>query len=124
VSREGAVLAVTRVTDEGIPIVEVQIDPDGGDNGTPDHYADPGEDSPPLPGFDYAQTCDAPGTGDENCVGYIDTKNAGVAAPGEKRIYSRKAADGTVACEVWLKGDATLIMKNAGGTFTLDPSGT
>jgi hypothetical protein len=91
----------------------------GGPNDlTADHFADSGDDCPPLAG-DFVALDDGPGTGTKQATGYHDPSatTARQAAPGEKRIYSR-AAPGTLAATVWLKADGTVLVKNhlaAGG---------
>jgi len=65
-----------------------------------EHFANSGDDSPPLKG-DFAALDDAPGKGSQRTTGYVDSKNAGKALPGEKRIYARDA-DGVVVAELWM----------------------
>ena len=106
VSRVAQVLDATRVNDEDGHGLDVKCDPGGGNNITAPHFADAGDDSPPLPG-DFAALADSSGSGAEHVTGYADTKNAGRAAKGEKRIYARNPS-GAVVAEVWLKGDGTV----------------
>lgn len=105
-SRIAEVLDSTRVNDEGGHGLDVKCDPGGGDNVTAPHFADAGDDGRPLPG-DFAALEDSSGSGAEQVTGYADTKNAGRAAKGEKRIYARNPS-GEVVAEVWLKGDGTV----------------
>lgn len=103
---------------------EVKVDPE--DPSTPEHYADPGDDSPPLPG-DFAAVEDSTGAGVEQAVGYWDPNAANKkSAPGEKRIYSRSPS-GVLVAEVWLRGDGTLVFKSvaatSGGEISMAPSG-
>src|SRR5688500_13212181 len=93
----------------------------GGDALTAPHFANAGDDSPPLPG-DYAVLVDASGAGAMNAVGYADVRNVGEAEPGEKRIYARDA-DGAPAVSLWLKGDGTLVITNGSGTFEMAEDG-
>jgi hypothetical protein len=86
----------------------------GGDNRVWDHYADAGEDSVPLPD-DYVQSVSTEGSGRASAVGYIDPKNEGKAAAGEKRIYARDAETGETVAEIWLKADGSIEMSASGG---------
>jgi hypothetical protein len=81
----------------------------------------PGVDALPLPG-DTVALEDSSGTGCEQATGYADTRNAGKAAPGEVRLYSRDAS-GAVMGDVWLKGDGSIVATNAGGSLTLSAVG-
>jgi hypothetical protein len=108
VSRVAEVLDSTRVNDEGAHGLDVKCDPGGGDNVTAFHFADAGDDGRPLPG-DFVALEDSSGSGAEQATGYADTKNAGKALPGEKRIYSRDA-EGAIVAEVWLQGDGKIEM--------------
>lgn len=120
--RVALVLTSDRTDDETGHGVDVKVDPGGGDTTYVDHFADVGDDSQPLPG-DYAALNDTSGTGGEQASGYADTRNAGKALPGEKRIYARKP-DGSVACDVWLKGDETIaITFGGGGAITCKENG-
>lgn len=83
---------------------DVAADPGFGDNVTAQHSGPPGEDSHPLAG-DQAIIVQADGAGRFVAVGYIDPLNQPLAAPGEKRLYSRDG-DGATAAIVWLKSDA------------------
>lgn len=112
-SRIAQVKAFERVSDENGEGADVTVDAGDGDPATVPHFADPGDDSQPLPGDDAALE-DSGGSGGEQAVGYADTRNAGLAAPGEKRIYSRSAA-GAVMAWVWLHADGSVIVENAAG---------
>lgn len=100
---------------------ETKVDRGAGDNVTARHFADPGDDSHPLPG-DWCALSGAAGSGRQSAVGYYDAKNASKATAGEKRIYSRNA-EGALAAEVWLKNDKTVIISNGAGLFTMEPGG-
>jgi hypothetical protein len=121
-SRTAQVVSSTRVSDVDGHGLDVTVDPGGGDATTVSHYASSGDDAPAL-ASDFCALTDASGTGAENVVGYADVKNAGKAAPGEKRIYARKP-DGSVTCDIWLKGDETIVMTfGAGGSFECKANG-
>ncbi|HKY40776.1 MAG TPA: hypothetical protein VJN18_32800 [Polyangiaceae bacterium] len=92
-----------KVTEDGTPITEVQVDAGAGDIEMVELDQPPGVDSLPLPG-DSALLQDAPGTGLHAAIGFGDPKNQGKAAEGEHRIYSR-TVDGQLVCDVWLKRD-------------------
>lgn len=118
------VVKATRTTDEGAHVVDVEADPGGGNNATLDHFTPPGIDALPLPG-DAAAIGDGAGTGVEQTTGYNDPKNEGKARPGEIRVYARREADGSVVCDVWLKGDGSIRGENeAGGYFELKADGS
>lgn len=120
-SRVVEVLDSTRVNDEGGHGLDVKCDPGGGANVTAPHFADAGDDGRPLPG-DFAALEDSSGSGAEHATGYADVRNAGKAAPGEKRIYARDP-QATPVCEVWLKGNGTIVITNDQGSFEMAPNG-
>lgn len=110
------------VGENGEPTVTIKVDPVGGANGTLDHFSAPGDDALPLPG-DIVAVSDGAGTGNEQTTGCHDTKNAGKALPGEKRMYARDST-GKVICEVWLKGSGSIRAENqAGGYIELKDDG-
>jgi hypothetical protein len=119
-SRVAIVLSFERVVDDGGQGVDVKVDP-GGDSITVPHFADPGDDSCPLPG-DTAALGESSGAGAEHATGYADTRNAGKALAGEKRLYAR-AADGTVKVELWLKRDGSIVISNGQGSFAMETGG-
>lgn len=102
-------------------ITEVSADLGGNNIVTAEHVSSPGDDSQPLP-TDYVALSAAAGTGRKTAVGYWDAKNAGIAGPGEKRIYSRNSA-GEIQAEAYLKNDGSVELKNSRADITLDPSG-
>lgn len=114
----GPVESVERATDEGVPVVNVKIDPGGQATFTGENFAPAGDDSLPLPA-DSAVVVDA--SGRDVVVGYVDPKNEGKAAPGEKRTYARDAA-GKVVAEIWAKanGDVAITSLEAGGKIILN----
>lgn len=121
-SRQALVVRSERVSDPEAGVgLDVVVDPGGVNTTTAPHYANVGDDAPPLPG-DYAALGESSGTGAEHITGYADTKNAGKALPGEKRIYARSAT-GDVKVELWLKGDGSIVISNGEGSFAMAPSG-
>ena len=102
--------------------IDVKTDRGSGDNVTAQHFSAPGDDATPLPG-DYAALSGASGTGRFSVVAYRDAKNPNVAAPGEKRIYSRDGAGGIKAW-VHLKNDGSFTICNETATIEGSPDGT
>lgn len=114
--RVAEVIAFERVTDEnGAHVGEVKTDPGGESLTVVEHFADCGDDSPPLPG-DFVALDDSVGTGGEKSGGYLDVRNPGKAAPGEKRIYGRNPSGATVA-EIWIKGSGAIVIESVAGSF-------
>lgn len=101
--------------------IDVKVNRGSGDNVTAQNFSASGDDSPALPG-DYCALSQAAGSGRQTAVGYRDAKNAGSAAPGEKRIYAR-SADGTISATMWLKGDKTVLVENGLGLIQMMPNG-
>jgi len=112
----------TRSVVEGKQTPEVKVDRGGGDATTAYHFVPPGDDSQPLP-TDVAYLGEDTGTGNAQALGYQDPDTAPVAGAGEKRIYAR-SGPGVVACEIWLKADGTVLLKNAQGSLELTVDGT
>ncbi len=103
---------------------DIRCDEGGDDPLTADGYQPAGDDSPPRAG-DEVGLADGVETGGAQVIGYNDdtTKKA---AKGEKRIYSRTLADGTVVAEVYLKGDGTIVLESlipGGAKISLLPGG-
>jgi hypothetical protein len=118
----GRVLSFARGLRDGANISEAVTDPGGGDNTTADYAPGVGVDAPPLAG-DYIALLPMPRAGGYVAVGGVDTVNAGEAAPGEFRAYGRDAS-GAVVAVVWLKGDGSIHLTNAGGgSIILEASG-
>jgi hypothetical protein len=118
----GEVLVVERtVSDEGIPVVNVQVDPTGGANSTAEQVTPAGIDSLPLRG-DIAGLADGTGSGGKQAIGYVDPKNPGKALEGETRLYSRASEDGAQSAEVWLHGNGDVEIKSvkSGGKIILN----
>jgi len=117
------VISTERVTgDDGNPIVEVRCDAGAGPI-TAELLQPSGDDSLPLPG-DFVALVEGPGQGTQLAVATCDGKNTGTSAAGERRLYARKNADGTIVSDLWLKGDGTIAIRGLvnGGSATLDPS--
>lgn len=112
-----------RSLDQGVPTPEVKCDRGGEDAVTAFHFTPPGTDAAPLPG-DLVYLGDDLGAGNAQALGYQDPANAGRAAGGEHRIYSR-AADRTPVAHVWLKADGSIVIESelAGSSVTLGPDG-
>lgn len=106
----------------GVSITDVKMDPGGGPNVTAEHFQPAGDDSPALPG-DYGFAAPGMQAGRFAVLGYVDALNAPQSVPGEKRTYSRNDAGAPVA-QVWLKGDGTVLVENALGSFELRPDGS
>jgi hypothetical protein len=123
VGRVAAVLAFARTLVGDVKASDVTVDRGGGDNRTPQHFSDVGDDSFPLP-QDFVASVDQTGTGRESAVGYIDPKNEQKSTAGDKRIYARDAATGEQVAEVWLKNDGTAATSNANGSAVLAPDGS
>ena len=97
------VLSFTRVVRGGSFLADVKCDPGGGDNLTPEHFADSGDDSHPMP-TDDAYVGSQKRTGGGAAIGYIDRKDNKKTGLGEKRIYGRDT-DANAINEVWLKSN-------------------
>jgi hypothetical protein len=113
------VTAFERAAAGGEQTPEVTVDHN--DGATVGHFANAGDDAPPLAG-DLAFCADDAGAGGAQAVGYQDPSLAGVAAPGDKRIFAR-SGPGVVAVELWLKADGSLVAKNAVGELAIDAAG-
>lgn len=100
----GRVVSYVLSTIDGEKAAEVKLSVDSGSNVTAEQFAPIGDDGRPLAG-DIAITMSYAGR--EHIVGYVDPKNEGQAASGEKRFYARNAS-GAVVCSVWLKSDGSL----------------
>lgn len=110
-----------RAVVDGAFKVGITHDPGSGDSNDAEAYGPSGDDSPPLP-EDFALLVDTPGSGRQNAVGYMDTRNEGVAEAGEKRTYARDA-NGELVATIWMKGDGTIFISNGNGTIEMAPSG-
>lgn len=120
-SRIAIVVSSERADDEGAKVVDVKCDPGGEDIAHASHFAPAGDDALALPGDSVALE-ESTGAGLEQISGYLDTKNEGIAKPGEKRIYARDA-DGKVVCEIHLKNVGSVTLKNESGSFELGDDG-
>lgn len=105
----------------GVNFSRTTIDPGAAANQDSVHYSDAGDDSQPLED-DLVATSSNLETNGQNAVGYVDPKNAGIALPGEKRIYSRDT-DGNIKASFYLQADGTIILANEIATITIDPAG-
>lgn len=114
-------LAFIRGERAGVKLSDVQVSPGNGANITAEHFSSPGDDSYPLPN-DYVALNTDEGTGRETAIGYLDPANAQLAAPGEKRIYSRSTAGQAVA-HVHLFNDGRAVMYNDAASVTIQPDG-
>jgi hypothetical protein len=119
--RIAEVIGSKRASDDAGEGLDVQVDPGGSAPKTVEHFAPVGDDSCPLRG-DFVALEDSDGSGAEFAAGYADTKNKGQAQPGEKRMYARDP-QGTLVCEIWLKGDKTIVIKNENGSIRMAPDG-
>jgi hypothetical protein len=104
---------------ESTKVSDVKVDRGGGDNRTLEHFADPGDDSFPLP-QDFVAAIDQEGSGRGSAVGYIDPLNEQKAEAGDKRIYARDPATGAQVGEVWLKSDGSVTLSNDSGSMVLE----
>jgi hypothetical protein len=118
------VIATERKVEDGVHMVDVQVDAGAGDITSAELFQAPGEDSLPMAG-DTALLQESAGSGVKAVVGFDDPVNEGQAAAGEKRIYSRQA-DGTPAVEYWLKANGDAVIKGhlASGQLLIDWPGT
>lgn len=115
--RIAEVQTTRRVADADGEGLDVQCDPGGGANVTAPVFGPPGTDAVPLPG-DFVALEDSTGTGAEQATGFADVRLTGRAQPGEVRLYARKV-DGSLAIELWLKADGTLVI-GSGGDVTIN----
>jgi hypothetical protein len=110
-----------RAVVDGAYKVSITHDPGYPDSNDAEVYGPSGDDSPPLP-EDFALLVETPGAGRQNVAGYMDTRNEGVAEPGEVRRYARDP-DGVVVATIWMKGDGTITIVNDNGSIEMAPSG-
>jgi len=99
----GNLLEWSRTTDEDAQLAEGRVDLGGEDIITGPHFQGSGLDGQPLPG-DYVVLVPGPETGSYLLAGYIDPKNAGVARPGDVRLYCRDG-NGNVVGELHMAND-------------------
>lgn len=118
----GPVLSVLRVIRNGAPAVDVKTDPGGAALINPEHTGSPGDDCPPLPGVDYLAGHGVQGTGRGVVSGYVDTKNAGIAEPGETRRVARDD-DGVIVSTVRQYKDGKVLIENDNGSVELSGNG-
>lgn len=103
----------------GAEVPEVRIEPTAGAPRTCESYGPAGVDSAPLAG-DTAIAIPAEGVGRLVVVGYLDTRQAGTAQPGEYRAYARNSG-GEVQAEIVLHADGAIeIASIAGASVTIN----
>ena len=120
--RLSIVQQTARAVLRGANVLNAIVNPGGGANRSARVGNSPGEDSVPLPG-DTAIEVDLEQIRGSAAVGFVDTKNAGVAGAGEVRRYARNAAGSPVAV-FWLKADGTIVVMNFAGSIVMAPSGS
>ncbi len=119
----GIIAEVTRIVRGSVTVSDVRANSGGDVNATGELYQPAGEDAQPLQG-DIALMHRAEGTsGEYDCVGFVDTRNAPQSNSGEKRMYARNATTGAIVATVWLKNDGTVVVENSSGSMELKPSG-
>lgn len=121
-SRIAEVITSDRYADDDGPQLDVRVDKTNATDCP--HFGCAGDDSCPLPG-DYAALDESDySPGGEQITGYADGRNAGVALPGEKRIYARNSA-GEPTAEVHLRGDGSITVENLinAGRFRIAANG-
>lgn len=106
------VKSVARRVIGGAPAVDVKTDQGGGALHTAKLFQVAGTDAPPLPG-DYAAELAVPRGNSYVIVGFSDPDNAGTAAPGEHRIYSRNSG-GAITSVIYLKANGSIDIVTAG----------
>lgn len=117
--RIGEVLSFRRIDDDRGNVAEVTVDIGDPTNPvTAEVYLPPGSDEHPLPG-DQAFLIEGPGTGNWVAVGFADTKLAGLAAAGERIIYSR-SAPGVIAAKIHLKADGSIDINDGAAVLGAD----
>ena len=115
-------LAFDYVDRDGAKSTDAKVDLGGSVVGTMQHVGASGDDSAPLIG-DYAAVVSVSHAGGGVVVGYCDPDIAQIAAPGEKRIYSRDPGTGEITAEIWLQADGTIAALNGEGAATVHPDG-
>jgi hypothetical protein len=98
-----------RGSDGDSELADAKCDPGGGDIVTAAHFQPAGIDSHPLPkgevhAGDYVLLVPGPEVGSYVVAGYLDPTNAGVARPGDIRLYARDD-DGFTKAELHLTYD-------------------
>jgi hypothetical protein len=94
-----------RGQDDDAEIAEGRFDLGGGDMVTAIDYQPSGHDSQPEPG-DFGILVPASESGSYVIAGWVDPWNAGVAKPGETRLYARSETDVVGAIHVTTDGEA------------------
>ena len=106
----GIIEAIKKTVKQGVQYLESQISLGGSQRKTVSIMLPPGEDSQPLP-KDYAAIIETGKSGQSVALGFIDSKNPIMAAPGEKIFYARNGS-GSVVCSIKLKSDGTIILNS------------
>jgi hypothetical protein len=117
------VKSFVRTERNGAKLSDVKLDPGGGANITGEHFADPGDDSHPLPG-DYAVTVGIPRNGGQVPVGHADIVNDPESQPGEAGKYGRDPSTGQRVNRIRCKSDGSVIMSNDNGSFEVKADGS
>lgn len=117
----GKVLSFLRNLRNGDNFTDTKNDVGGGDIVRAKHFADPGDDSAPLPG-DFCINVPTKKTGNQAAAGYVDPKNAGISQPGEARKYARDSA-GSEVSQIYQQNDGAITIENAAASLVISPSG-
>jgi len=99
----GELVEWLRGQDDDAEIAEGRFDLGGGDMVTAIDYQPSGHDSQPEPG-DFGILVPASESGSYVIAGWVDPWNAGVAKPGEVRLYARSETDVVGAIHVTTDG--------------------
>lgn len=118
------IISFVRAIRNGAKLSDTKNNPGGGALITSEHFADPGDDSHPLP-IDYCAIMGIirSGGSDGVAVGYADIINEKLSQPGEKRIYARDESGAEVG-HIWLKNTGEIEITNGSGSFVMAPGGT
>lgn len=118
----GKIKKFTRETVNGVKFPKLTVDPGTTNNFTAELFTTAGDDAQPM-SDDRVISVENHREGGQSVVGSIDTKNAGITKPGEKRIYSRRE-NGDVMCEVYLTNDGSIEVTSPVAKIRLDRSGS
>lgn len=115
------VRSIARLVRDGANLTELLHDPGNADSNDAQVFGPSGDDSPPL--ADDSTFIAPHGSRKQAALGFADTRNEGVAEPGEVRRYARDP-DGAIVATIWLQGDGTISISNAeGGVIEMAPGG-
>ena len=101
---------------------EVKIDLGAGNIVTADHTDSVGTDCPPVVD-DYAVLAPLPGAGSYAVVSYAVVTAEFLAAPGERRTYSRDT-EGVIAAQTFLKQDGNVEITTGPNSFIMKKDGS